>query len=294
MLTPRPSFLLAMAGVAALAFAPVSTGDDGVSTAEEDGVTADLTITSAEVAEGSLDVDGIFDFGGVVDMGEDEEGDATLPNAGLDLANVTLEQTGKRLRVELRVHDATPTVGIPDVSRYWVPLSSSSLASDAELHVWTSAAFQGAVAEPFTSIDFTSGENEFTSTPVDGGVTDDGNGFFWDVSLRDVGLSVFDGIDFPTATTGTGFLGFGKLQGGATEHDSYQGLKEFALAGDIALEVLDTDGEVVLTNLALADDDGSFGSSLDVSELPAGDYTLQATGDYADAVATATAPFTID
>lgn len=287
MFTLRSSFLLAVAGATALAFAPVGTAD------EDGGVTADLSIASAEVVDGVLDLDGTFDFGGAVDMGEDAAGDATVANAGLDLANVTLEQTGDRLRVELRVHDATPAVGVPDVSRYWVPLAASSLAADAELHVWTSAAFQGAVAEPFTSFDFTSGESEFSSTPVAGGLTEDGNGFFWDVSLSEVGLSAFDRIDFPTATTGTGVVGFGKLNGGATEHDSYQGFEKFALGGDIALEVLDAAGDVVISDLTLVGGDGSFDGAIDVSGLSAGDYELRATGDYADVVTAATAPFSI-
>lgn len=286
MFRPAP-IVVAILAVTALAFAPVTT-------AEEGGPTADVTIDTAEVVDGSLDLSGAFAFGGALVMGEDAAGDATGPAGGLDLATVTLEQTGRRLRAELRLHDPTPTIGTPEVTRYGIPLKSSSIASDAELHVWTSAAWQASTPNPHTSIDYTSAANEFTSTPVEGGALEDGTGFYWDVSLSEAGLTVTDTMDYPTASTMTGIAGFGKLNGGASVHDTYQGFELFSLAGDIELQVLDADGEVVVQDLAVVAADGTFSSSIDVSELAPGEYQVVASGAYANVSDTETLTITIE
>lgn len=161
----------------------------------------------------------------------------------------------------------TPAIGIPEVTRYGIPLVGSGLASDAELHVWTSAGWNGSTPNPYTSIDYTSGEDEFASTAVGGGALEDGTGFYWDVSLSEVGLSVTDDLDYPMAKT---------------------------MTGDVDLAVVDVDGNVVESAIALIASDGSLTSSLDVSGLEPGEYQLTASGAYATVSDTETVTITVE
>lgn len=282
--------LLAGATIGALAFAPIAPAQ------EEGGPTTDLSLEPITVTDGQLDVTGTLQFGGTVTF-EDGTGDAVAPGGGVDLASISLSQTGDRVRAELRLADPTPAIGVPEVTRYKIPLPASSL-NEAELHVWTSSAFNVALGdvgpgEVVTSVDYNTPDG-FLQILVDGGVLDTMDGFYWEFSLSEAGLDVFDSLDYPTASSELGVVGF--LKGGtAFTQDTMQGMETFAIARDVDLRVVDADGETVASSIALAAaSDGAFSTSLDVAGLPAGTYTLEVEAAYATTSDLEVATFTIE
>lgn len=246
--------LPALAVVASLAFAPVTTAD------EEAGPTLDLT-----AATDGATVTGTLDFGGAATVSTDDAGDAGAPMVGLDVGDVRMEQAGRDLVVSLDVLDATEGEVAP-TALYKVDITSNL----------SLMAYRGPDTWNYQVADFSDG---YASNDAQGEF--DGSTITWTVPATTFGSAGSGLIANHVSSQGlspAGGLVSLQLSGFVTT-DAGSPMAQFLVGGRIDLTVTDVDGTEVATGIAFADSDGTW--THDLPELAAGTYTVTADAVYA-------------
>jgi len=268
-----------VAGAAAIALAlPLTVAADDTPVG-----TAAFNELSVEVVDGEVVVEGSASFGGeLITVGADPAGDATVP-IGVDITDLTIQQTDDFLEFTMHLGDALPGIGSPPVgSVYRWPLTSAS-GGELYLGAWPANALMASPTWAFTLI--TDTPDGFLEDPIDGEFT--GSALVWRISTAAAGLQPGDVYNaFGPAATDAGFAGALMVY---TGWDTAM-VDKFMVGGGAFVTVYDADGEEVDEVDARVRRD-TFSAT--IKDLEPGTYRVDVTTGYGDARVTESFDVTI-